>query len=225
MPKCNFGHAKFETELIVEESNLERSSFEHVIFAKKVSFNKTGNHHGVSFKHASFKDECDVEFDYNNLQLTSFDKRRNDNWYALSGSFSGIAQVINILLVGIYFATLVLKVYLFESLSKLNQRLLPNDTFSGEQISAFEFVFGNDELSITLVLVAITYQSLRYFITVKVSPLIEMQKQTGYTPDLDHYSHLLLLSFFMKNLCWLFLVFFLLEMADILLTSKVSIPI
>lgn len=190
---------------------------------------------GASFQFAKFKGAASMVFDRNYLANATFYKRRADEWFSLSSSYAGIWQFIHIALSAIYFGMILFKIYLFDAIAKTQEMVveftasafaatsLRIDNDAGGTITAWSFIFGDRISSILTVALLLIYQALRLYMTLKVSPLIESERQTGYTPDKADYVSLGLRHNLLRMLGFTVIIIFSYELYEIF-RLEVDVP-
>jgi hypothetical protein len=134
-----------------------------------------------------------IQFDENNIIGARFGYIRRDAWFRLSNAYLGIFQYINLSLSGLYLGLLLLKLYLFKFLSIAQSDILNtvNHPIGNpehlQSVSVFNFVFGAKWTSALPAIIILIYQMMRIFLTVRISPLIESERITGWTPPRSSY--------------------------------------
>jgi Pentapeptide repeats (8 copies) len=211
LSNSEFRHIVFTSEVNLSGANLRRSVFENVIFENgskleeadfdsveidNVIFKSDAALSRANFQFAKFKNNVSIEFDRNHIANATFYRTRRDSWYKLSSSYAGIWQFLNIALSFAYFCTILLKLYSFEALAEILPKLTGsifdqssrNTEFAS--VTTFQFIFGDQLASIGNAILLLFYQAFRVYLTTKISPLIESERQTGFTPDKYTYASL-----------------------------------
>lgn len=213
--KATFNNVTFEKNVYLNEADFTRADLRNVNFSQDTILKY------ASFAFASFRRGVSIEFDKNYIATSTFDFNRNDIWARLSASYSGIWQFIYIALSGLYFGIILFKLYLFNAATEIQSKLISYDgsdyTIPLERIemSAFRFIFGGEGLSIAIAILILCYQSLRLFVTTKIAPLIESEKQSGYTPSRSSYTSYSRLNIFIKILGIITMALFFYEIWEI----------
>lgn len=213
--QATFNNVTFEKNVYLNEADFTRADLRNVNFSQDTILTY------ASFAFASFRRGVSIEFDKNYIATSTFDFNRNDIWARLSASYSGIWQFIYIALSGLYFGIMLFKLYLFNAATEIQSKLVSYDSFDYTiplqrvEISAFKFIFGAEGLSITIAILILCYQSLRIFVTTKMAPLIENQKQSGYTPDRSSYISYSRLNIFINILGIVAMALFFFEIWEI----------
>ncbi|MBU0654243.1 MAG: pentapeptide repeat-containing protein [Gammaproteobacteria bacterium] len=222
--KSRFSHVIFEEGVDLSEADFEDAEFHDVKFSRECNIK------GAAFRFVKFRRDVSIEFDRNYIANATFDSKRSDVWVKLSLSYAGIWQYVNITLSGLYFGAILLKLYFLKALSIIYSSIIKYDDdallwqVETIEVSALKFVFGEQNLSIAIAVLILIYQSLRLFLTTKISPLIEDEKRSGYTPDRDSYIGYSFLNFLIKMLGIVVLALFSYEIWE-LFQIKLVIPI
>ena len=226
---AKFEDAEFEGVTFKRDSSLEGADFSNSEF-NEVSFDDGCHMEGASFQFAKFKKGITVEFDRNFLSNATFSTIRTDRWYRLSYAYAGLAQYINITLSGLYFGLILLKLYLFKIASALQDAIISNiprveaQSESFAQVTVSKFVFGSGLTSVAVALMILLYQALRLYLTMKIGPLIEAERRTGYTPRRDAYDPYRILHVVSRGLGAVVVVLFLNELRDLWSQAPLLIP-
>ncbi|SDO20241.1 pentapeptide repeat-containing protein [Ensifer sp. YR511] len=189
---ASFAGATFEHVVFKAGSNIKEADFSHATFSS-VKFEPECILDGASFQFAKFLKAIAVEFDRNNLSGSVFFTPRSDKWNALARSYSTISQIVNTILSFSYFGILILKLYIFKTMSLAEAFILykipdpVNAKITYSEISVFNFMFGSQPSSLVIAVILIVYQALRLFVTMRIGPLIEAERQSGYTPPRDSF--------------------------------------
>jgi uncharacterized protein YjbI with pentapeptide repeats len=184
---ANFRNCTFESVVFARDANLEGVDFREAEF-REVRFTDGCKLAGASFPFAKFKKGVTIQFDRNDISNAAFSAPRSDAWYKLSNAYAGIFQYINLTLSGIYFGFILLKLYLFKAFSVIEPPALNIAHRTGikldeyTKVSVFDFVFGSQLTSLAIALVVLLYQTIRIYLTMRIGPLIEAERRTGYTP-------------------------------------------
>lgn len=219
LTECDFRNAKFGNVVFSKGANLSEVDFSEADL-NDVTFEDGCNLKGCIFSNSKFK-KASIFFDRNYLRGAKFHFRRNDPWHQLSASFAGVWQYINLSLSGLYFVIIIMKIYVFEFLSKITNNFTDVDS---HQISAGDFVFGSGFSSYLIALLILFYQSLRIFLTTQISPLIEEEKGSCYTPEKDHYMRYSMPTRVMKITGIVVLSLFFYEMWSIWSQPPINVP-
>ncbi|MBA1138706.1 pentapeptide repeat-containing protein [Mesorhizobium neociceri] len=229
LSNVSFIGSKFESVIFENGSSIEGSDFSEAEFGS-THFKEGCRLDGASFRFAKFKRGNTVEFDRNYISGASFLSIRTDEWSQLSRSYSGIFQYINIAFSGIYFGIILLKLYLFKSIS-VTQSLIENQIRFLEEnsnqfsaISVFEFVFGSRFTSLAIAMIILCYQAARLYLTMRIGPLIEAERQTGYTPRRSSFEGYLLLHLIVRVLGVIAVLLFIYELWDLWSQRPIVIP-
>jgi hypothetical protein len=205
-----FEHVRFLTAAKLERVDFESSTFRNVSFGNGTTLNDANFRkatlstvdfapdclvRGVQFEDARFERHVEIRFDENNITGTRFSFIRKDDWFRLSTAYLGAAQYINLTLSGIYLAILLIKLLLFKMLSVSQGNLLALAHIGSDQlqhrenVTVFNFVFGAHWTAALPAFAILTYQLLRIFLTMRIGPLIEAERASGWTPAYDAYRH------------------------------------
>ena len=178
---CTFAQTAF-VDCLLEGAEFHECTFEGVSFAESAALT------GASFQFSKFKLELKVLFDRNQIGNAVFLSGRKDAWYGLSTQFAGVWQYINVALFGAYLVPLLVKLYLFSAVAKAQMEVY--NAVQREKllaITAWEFVLGKEVHAILTAFGFFSYQFARLYMTLRIGPMIEAEKRTGFTPDKDGY--------------------------------------
>lgn len=239
-----FEHVQFADGCNLRNTDFRNSTFKFVSFQKgcklseanfdgatlsNVRFDPESEYEGARFRFADFYETNSIEFDGNYLSNATFHKGRRDGWARLSSAYSGIWQFINVALSAAFFGSLLVKLYLFEGIFRAQTLILSGEHANAipagglREMTAWTFLFGDRLSSAALFGLFLVYQSLRLYVTTRVGPMIDMERNTGYTPRRLAYEHLTRLNLFVVGLGYIVLVVLALDISAIL-QMKILVP-
>lgn len=217
-----FENVEFQSGCEVNNTDFSRARF------KSVTFQRCCQIDGASFQLARFGKAVQIEFDQNNISGAAFLASRTDKWFQLSKAYSPIAQTVNALLSMTYFGIILLKLYIFKSLTVLQEvsGLGMSDRMAGDfhELSVLRFLFGSEWTTLALAVLIIVYQALRLAITVRIAPLIEAERQSGHTPPLEYFETLMRLQALVRVLGFVALSVFVYELYGLFNQDPLLIP-
>lgn len=195
----DFRHSTFKFVIFEQGCSLSEANFDNATF-HTTAFDPESAYDGARFRFADFYETNSIEFDGNYLSNATFHKGRRDKWARLSSVYTGIWQFINVALSAAFFGGLLVKLYIFEGVSRIQAIIMSRASPKGtedlnlSELTSWSFLFGDRPSSIALFLLFLVYQALRLFVTTRVGPMIDMERQTGYTPRRVAYEYLTLLN-------------------------------
>ena len=228
---ASFVGAKLENVEFDHDCNLERADFTGANF-ESVRIEKDCRIANASFRSVTFKKGTAIDFDANFVSGAAFVSPRTDRWHSLAKSYSSFYQILNLVAAAIYFGPIFLKLHLFKLASTgMNHILSVNPslwrTFEGQSntVSVLDFVFGRGgRYSISLAVILFLFQGMRLFMTWKISPLIEVERQSGYTPSRESIEPLLITQKIMLPLGVASIIAFLYEIYSLCTQSPLFVP-
>lgn len=219
LARAEFYHVRFSKSADLSEADLSDCILHDVAFADGCRLIATNFNNArrieklkvaqgaiikrASFQFAKFHSKPDIAFDENNILNAVFYARRSDSWTKLSSAYSAIRQIIYIFLFALYVAPILFKVYLFQAVASSDELMTilgavgearTNGEYGENTVTVWQIVFGESMSSILAVSLFIVFHVARAYITMAISPLIDSERQTGYTPAKESYQPLIKLN-------------------------------
>lgn len=213
--KCYFSGANFSESQF--DSCDFKGSFSKANFSKSIFKNTTIandiNVSGADFSNFEFDDSFEIQFDSNRLIGVDLEKFENDQWTKLVRSYSGATQFLNMVLCLTYFAGLYLKITILQTTSSLQTSIAkskgrdPNEYWKevGEKLGleigsekVISVLIGEHKYWIWFTIFLFLYQATRFWVTSRISPLIDTFRFQQKYPSKDAYHSLLFANRFLQ---------------------------